>query len=439
MTVKHQELILEAFLKLRKVSTDTRNIAGDSIFFALKGANFNGNHYAADALEKGAALAVVDEAEYAIDDRFILVGDGLKALQDLARDYRDQFHIPLIALTGSNGKTTTKELIAVALSERYDTLYTKGNFNNHIGVPLTLLQIREHHEVAVIEMGANHQKEIELLCSIAKPTHGLITNIGHAHLEGFGGIEGVKKGKGELADYLASSGGTFFYNDSDKRLVDLSERTAHSLAYGLTERLSDNFYRSQFLSADPYLKMKMVDDNGIEHDVQTQMQGEYNAHNVATAIAIAHYFKVSPEGIKKAIESYLPENNRSQLKTLASNDFFLDAYNANPDSMALSVNSFMLRTSDKQKMLILGDMKELGSYSEEAHRAVIEQIKKNYDVQCAFVGNEFLQLKAESPDYHFFKNVSELITWFKTGAFTNKFILLKGSRSIGLEKLIQSL
>ena len=434
MNQANRDLILKTFLDYRKVSTDSRNIIPGSIFFALKGASFNGNEYAQDALKKGAVFAVVDEEDYALPENCILVKDGLTALQNLASDYRSLFHIPVIGLTGSNGKTTTKELIAKTLSKRYNTHYTKGNFNNHIGVPLTLLQLEEKHEVAVIEMGANHQKEIELLCSIAKPSHGLITNIGKAHLEGFGGPEGVKKGKGELLDYLVDQDGTFFYNISDSNLVDLSSKISRKIAYGLAEDLESNFYKTKVKSVAPFIQIELLDEDLQLHTLLTNIQGTYNAQNIAAAVAVGHYFKVSIEGIKEAIGTYIPSNNRSQLVDYNGARIFKDAYNANPDSMRVSIESFY-KNLKGEKLLILGDMKELGDYSQKAHQDLVDFVQ-TLDVDCAVVGPEFGRVSLPAGFRHF-DHVAAVKAWFGQSSIKGKAILLKGSRSIGLERLLE--
>jgi UDP-N-acetylmuramoyl-tripeptide--D-alanyl-D-alanine ligase len=433
MNQANRKLILDTFLDLKKVSTDSRNIIPGSIFFALKGASFNGNKYAKEALNKGALFAVVDESDYALQENCILVKDGLTALQHLAMDYRSLFHIPVIGLTGSNGKTTTKELIAKTLSKRFNTHYTKGNFNNHIGVPLTLLQLEDKHEVAVIEMGANHQKEIELLCSIAKPTHGLITNIGKAHLEGFGGPEGVKKGKGELLDYLIGTDGTFFYNFGDGNLLDLSSKISRKIPYGVVEQLKDDFYETKLNAVAPFIQFELLDDQLNHHNVLTNIQGKYNAENIAAAVAVGHYFKVDVEDIKKAIGSYIPSNNRSQLVDYKGARVFKDAYNANPDSMRVSIDSFN-KSLKGEKLLILGDMKELGDYSEVAHREIIEYIAL-LDATCVLVGEEFGKISLPQGMKHFL-NTQAVKVWFDEQDLDGLAILLKGSRSIGLEQLL---
>ena len=344
------------------------------------------------------------------------------------------FHIPVIGLTGSNGKTTTKELIARTLSKRYNTHYTKGNFNNHIGVPLTLLQLEEKHEVAVIEMGANHQKEIELLCSIAKPSHGLITNIGKAHLEGFGGPEGVKKGKGELLDYLVKYDGTFFYNIADPNLVDLSSKTSRKIAYGLVEDLESNFYKTKVKSVAPFIQIELLDEDMQLHALLTNIQGTYNAQNIAAAVAIGHYFKVNIEGIKEAIGSYIPSNNRSQLVDYNGARIFKDAYNANPDSMRVSIDSFY-KSLKGEKLLILGDMKELGDYSLKAHQDLVDFVS-TLEVDCVVVGPEFGRV-ALPVGFKHFDQVTTVKAWFDKTPIKGKAVLLKGSRSIGLERLLE--
>ena len=433
MNQANRNLILNTFLELRKVSTDSRNIIPGSIFFALKGASFNGNTYAQEALKKGATFAVVDEEQYAIPENCILVKDGLTALQNLARDYRQRFHIPVIGLTGSNGKTTTKELIAKTLSKRYQTHFTKGNFNNHIGVPLTLLDLEEKHEVAVIEMGANHQKEIEFLCSIAQPSHGLITNIGKAHLDGFGGIEGVKKGKGELLDYLLDNDGTFFYNIGDPNLVELAAKINRKIGYGLKDSLQDDFYKIKLNSAAPFINIDLLDENYKQHSLRTNIQGKYNAENIAAAIATGHYFKVSIDGILDAIGTYIPSNNRSQLVEYKGARVFKDAYNANPDSMLVSIQSF-LKSLKGKKLLILGDMKELGDFSKKAHQDIVDLVQ-SLEVQCVLVGEEFGKVSLPKEILHF-EDVKATKSWFDLQDLNGLVILLKGSRGIGLERLL---
>ena len=433
MNQANRNLILNTFLELRKVSTDSRNIIPGSIFFALKGASFNGNTYAQEALKKGATFAVVDEEQYAIPENCILVKDGLTALQNLARDYRQRFHIPVIGLTGSNGKTTSKELIAKTLSKRYQTHFTKGNFNNHIGVPLTLLDLEEKHEVAVIEMGANHQKEIEFLCSIAQPSHGLITNIGKAHLEGFGGIEGVKKGKGELLDYLLENDGTFFYNIGDANLVELAAKINRKIGYGLKDSLQDNFYNIKLNSSAPFINIDLLDENYKKYNLRTNIQGKYNAENIAAAVAIGHYFKVSIDGILDAVGNYIPSNNRSQLVEYKGARVFKDAYNANPDSMLVSIQSF-LKSLKGKKLLILGDMKELGDFSKKAHQDIVDLVR-NLEAQCVLVGEEFGKVSLPKEILHF-EDVQATKSWFDLQDLNGLVILLKGSRGIGLERLL---
>lgn len=427
--------LLNLFLQCGKVSTDTRQIEQGSIFFALKGANFNGNAFADTAIQQGAAYVVVDELEYTkSDERYILVDDVLTSLQLLARDYRKLFHIPIIGLTGSNGKTTSKELIAAVLSKRFRTHFTKGNFNNHIGVPLTLLQLNPDAEVAVIEMGANHQKEIELLCNIALPTHGLITNIGRAHLEGFGGIEGVQKGKGELFEFLKATQGTFFLNTNDPRLVQMTSDYSKVVGYGVNEQILDDFYFSQLNTLDPFIRMEFRDENLQKFDLVTQIEGRYNAYNIAAAVAIGNYFKVDPSDIKSGIESYIPANNRSQLIQFNGAELMLDAYNANPDSMRASIQSFLER-NEEPKLLILGDMKELGEYSLEAHQHLVDWLTA-LNVEVALVGDQFGLVKRPT-HFEYFESNMEAKDWFLSHEHSGKSILLKGSRSIGLEQLVQ--
>ena len=431
------EYIHSLFLNHPKVLTDSRHIEPGGIFFALKGERFDGNQYALDALEKGAAYAVVDDASLPVDQRLIRVDDVLNTLQELARFHRRRFLIPIIAITGSNGKTTTKELVAAVMSSHYSTFATKGNFNNHIGVPLSLLSIQPEAEVAIIEMGANHQKEIAALCEIAEPTHGLITNIGKAHLEGFGGIEGVKKGKGELYDFLAQNKGLAFVNKDEPELMELSERLPLKVFYGATPTLEDDadFFEAELLEEYPSVKLAFWSAHHIKTEVQSQLPGKYNFSNILTAITIGKYFKVPSEKIRLAIEAYSPNNNRSELKKIGANQYFLDAYNANPTSMRKSLEAFAALPG-VPKVAILGDMREMGEYSKDEHEQMAQfALSLNFD-QLVLVGSEFAQIGTQD-GIHFFDDVQALKTWYFDQQFNGASILLKGSRGIALEKLLE--
>ncbi len=432
--------LYQYFLEHPKVETDSRKAGPGQLFFALKGANFDGNKFAAQAVAAGAAFAIIDDPQYAQGEQFLLVEDVLKSLQDLARFHRRQFTIPVLAITGSNGKTTTKELISVVMGSHYPAHFTKGNFNNHIGVPLTLLEMATDTEVAIIEMGANHVGEIADLCQIAEPTHGLITNIGKAHLEGFGGLEGVKKGKSELYDFLSAKSGVAFVNSSESYLTDLSQSVNKKIRYQKSENPRPDIapYEMKVISTDPFVKVAFLSSKGNLQEINTQLLGAYNVNNVMSAVAVGRYFKVPDEKMITAIESYCPDNNRSQIFRKGSNTFILDAYNANPTSMEKALESFALRSGD-HKMAVLGDMLELGIYTEEEHRRIL---KKALDLlgnkNVVVVGKHFAK-PAEDNKLSFFSNVKELRVWFLAAHFENTLFLLKGSRGIQLEKLLEPL
>lgn len=415
------------FLEFQLVSTDSRKITPHCVFFALKGDNFNGNLFALEAIKNGAAFAVVEEKIDTDDIRVLHVSSVLKCLQDFSNRYRKEFHIPIIAVTGSNGKTTTKELIASVLSTTFSTHFTKGNYNNHIGVPLTLLQLRDEHEIAIIEMGANHVKEIATLCEIAEPTHGIITNIGKAHLEGFGGIEGVVKGKGELFDYLEANNGVAFSNQSEISVLPLlSVRNVRQVNYSSNSK-SEGFINVDILRNSNSLKLRLHFYNDTMRIVQTQLQGDYNILNVLNAVCIGLYFKIPINSIISAIESYCPQNNRSQLLERGTNKFILDAYNANPSSMELAITNFKTLKHAK-KIAILGDMNELGEYTEEEHLRISKlALSAGFD-KVVFVGKYFPKID--------FKNVEGLRTWFDKQEWLDCYFLIKGSRGVALEKLL---
>lgn len=420
------EELYQIYLKHPSVQTDTRKLKPGDIFFALKGENFNGNAFAKQAVEAGAAYVVIDDAAYEISGKTILVDNVLECLQQLAHHHRQQFQNPFIAITGSNGKTTTKELIHAVLSSKYKTYTTEGNLNNHIGIPLTLLRIKADAEIAVIEMGANHQKEIESYCQYALPTHGLITNCGKAHLEGFGGAAGVRKGKGELFDYLKTIDGTaFIFNDYDY-LKEMSVGVSHIFSYGS----KDGDITGEMLSSEPYLETAITGKNTFH--IQTQLVGSYNFPNVLAAVCVGQYFKIAADKIKWAIENYTPSNSRSQLINKGSNRFIMDAYNANPSSMKLAIENFANLKSEK-KVLLLGAMAELGEESMAEHEAIIKLIQSKNWEKVVLVGGDFIKL---AHPYLSFTNAQEAKTWLQNQKFENTDFLVKGSRSMQMEKII---
>jgi UDP-N-acetylmuramoyl-tripeptide--D-alanyl-D-alanine ligase len=422
------ETIYKHYLELRSISTDTRKIEPGSLFFALKGPNFNANKLATEALEKGAQYCIVDDLDYAKDERCILVGDVLETLQDLARHHRAQLAIPIIGLTGSNGKTTTKELITTALSTKYNVVATVGNLNNHIGVPLTILSILPEHEIAVVEMGANHVGEIEFLCSISNPTHGLITNIGKAHLEGFGGIEGVIRGKSELYQHLIKNNGVVWINSANPILSNMAKRFNNPLFYPA----KGDFYHAEFLSASP--EISFIADN--EEEISTHLVGDYNFENIVVALCVAKYFEVPSEDANKAVAEYQPSNNRSQVITRGTKIIILDAYNANPSSMASAIENLDKIKADR-KIVILGDMKELGSESDKEHELLGELLlEKNFNE--VFLCGELIKSATDIiKKAHYYKTRVELLENLKNVNFENATILIKASRSIGLEAVLE--
>ena len=417
------------FLKSSSVITDTRKIEKNALFFCLRGENFNGNKFAKEALQKGAAFVVIDDSEYFKENsQYILVEDCLKSLQELAKYHRLQFDIPVIGLTGSNGKTTTKELIYSVLSEQFNTTATFGNLNNHIGVPLTLLRINKNTEIALIEMGANHLKEIEFLCNITKPTHGYITNFGKAHLEGFGSIEGVIQGKSELYKSLENTKGTALINSEDKLQVRLTKNQAKQ-QFGNKEAdivITSNNYTTK-------------DNNHLSVSFQStiinsKLKGTYNYSNIKAAVAFGFIFDISLEKIKKGIEGYIPKNNRSQWLKTERNTVVLDAYNANPSSMTVALES-LLNSDTKNKILILGDMLELGDYTADEHQKIIEILNKKTPETVILVGKEFKKTKTSNSNFHKFEETKDVIPFLQKKNFQNKTILIKGSRGIALEVL----
>lgn len=432
--------LYQIFLQHPQVCTDTRNIIPNSIFFALKGANFNANTFAQKALEMGAAFAVIDEAAYKLSDRFILVDDVLTALQNLARHHRKQLNIPVIGLTGSNGKTTTKELINSVLSQQFKTYATKGNLNNHIGVPLTLLSISAETEMAIIEMGANHQQEIAFLCSIAQPTHGLITNIGRAHLEGFGGPEGVRKGKGELFDFLEQSGGTVFVNHDDLILEEMAfhRHFQKTVYYGKEIHC---LVSGEILENVPLLKISWWQNtegqSTQKHELQTNLTGSYNLDNLLAAVSIGRFFGLAAEEINDGIAGYQPENSRSQIVQTKTNTLICDYYNANPSSMEVAIKNLEAIAADK-KVLILGDMFELGEHSSAEHEFIIKKANEIEAEQRIFIGKGFYEHHASFTGT-FFETTDAAFSAIKSVPITAATILIKGSRGMHLENLLELL
>ena len=430
------QALYEVYLRHPHVTTDSRQVRAGSLFFALRGERFDGNQFAQQALADGAVFAVVDDPSVALDSRFILVDNTLNALQELARHHRRQFDIPVVGITGSNGKTTTKELASIVLGSHYRLHFTQGNLNNHIGVPLTLLAMPLGVEVAVIEMGANHQGEIDLLSRIAEPSHGLITNIGKAHLEGFGGIEGVKKGKSELYRFLAETGGTAFINRDAAFLEELAEPVKKKVFYRRSDHptSTEPDIEIQLLSTQPYISAAFLGRQEQLVKVHSSLIGEYNFSNIMTAIALGKYFKVPEEKIVSALEAYVPSNNRSQILEQNGNTFLLDAYNANPTSMREALLAFR-GMEGRLKIAILGEMLELGGESRVEHEAIARLATTQHFEAVVFVGKEF-QPVAEALGFHYFPDVAKLKDWFDTQNFQGYHILIKGSRGNRLEQLL---
>lgn len=429
--------LYQLFLASGKVSTDSRKIEPGSLFFALRGDKFDGNQYAKTALEQGAAFAIVDDPGLSNVERCILVDDVLQTLQELARYHRRQLHIPIIAITGSNGKTTTKELIAAVLGSQYPMHYTEGNLNNHIGVPLTLLKLDPRIEVAVIEMGANHQGEIDQLCRIAEPTHGLITNIGKAHLEGFGGVEGVKKGKSELYRYLAETGGLAFVNNDEAFLHELSEPVKKRIFYELSENPAPNHkpYEVKLLQLQPFIRVAFLDENEQLIEAGSKLMGNHNFQNIKTAVTLGKYFKVPGAKIRAAIEGYNPNMNRSQILPWGSNSILLDAYNANPSSMEATLRTFA-ENDAAHKVVILGDMFELGEEAAREHQRIAQLAIELGFQQVILAGQNFASSAQTLGCSHFVDAVA-LKRWFQSQNWENTAFLIKGSRGMALEKILE--
>lgn len=419
--------IHNCFLQTTGIATDNRKINADNLFVALKGDNFNGNKFALSALENGAKYAIIDEEEYKIDDRFILVDNSLTALQQLANYHRNQLPITIIGLTGSNGKTTTKELINAVLSQKYNTKATIGNLNNHIGVPLTLLSFDNTTEMGIVEMGANHQKEIEMLCEICQPDFGYITNFGKAHLEGFGGTEGVIKGKSELYAYLSANNKTAFVNTDD---AIQNEKTAsiNRITFGLNQ--PQNFVNITKIETNPMVRIEF--DNT---SIQSHLIGLYNANNINAAITIGKHFGVSNEQIKFGLENYIPNNNRSQLLEKNSNKIILDAYNANPSSMNAALTNFF-QLEEKNKIAILGDMFELGTESSDEHKKLIEFCFHHEEITFHFIGKDFFNHKNSNSNMKFYETFEFFKEQLSESKIENSFMLIKGSRGMSLERTL---
>ena len=421
------EEIHKHFIKSSGICTDTRSINNNCLFFALKGASFNGNTFANNAIKKGAYKVIIDEKEFQ-SDHSILVHDVLETLQELATFHRNYLNIPIITLTGSNGKTTTKELINAVLSKKYKTVATKGNLNNHIGVPLTLLAMNSNTEIGIVEMGANHHKEIELLCKIAKPDYGYITNFGKAHLEGFGSLEGVIEAKTEMYRYLKSKKNTVFVNFNDTK----------------QRKHSEGINRYTFGDEDQNCIIKLVDAsnevllNYQNTTIQSHLIGQYNYTNIAASIAIGEFFNVTAQNIKAAIENFIPTNNRSQLIEKGTNSIILDAYNANPSSMMAALENF-IQSQGNQKTVFLGDMFELGPDAEKEHQSIVSYLENNYKGTCYLVGENFNKTTVNFSTIYKFKTFEELKTSLVKTMITNQYVLIKGSRGMALERVLKYL
>lgn len=425
------EKLYQIYLEHSEISKDTRTISQNCIYFALKGESFNGNKFAEEALGKGAAYALIDEEEYWKDDRYLVVDNVLESLQALAKYHRKKLTIPVIAISGSNGKTTTKELIAAALAPKFNVLFTNGNYNNHIGVALTLLRVKPEHEMAIIEMGANHQKEIDFLCKIAEPDYGMLTNIGKAHLEGFGGEEGVRKGKTEMFRFIEKNGGKLFINLDDPKIKS-SVPDVEIITYSLLE---DADCRGILNQAHPKLKGSWTTKSN-SGTIQSNLYGAYNFHNILAACCIANYFNVPAKAIDEAMSTYESDMNRSQTLKKENYTILLDAYNANPSSMKLALENFE-QSNSNIKAVILGDMFELGEAAHEEHKAVLQQLRLSKTIsQIILVGKHFNEHSLTFPEFTFFETTKEVINWFNNKNWESKTILLKGSRGMRLESLI---
>lgn len=424
------EELYRCFLQCSSIATDTRKIKENSLFFALKGENFDANTFAEEALKKGATFVVIDNKKYFTDQvKMILVNNALETLQELAKYHRNELGLPIIALTGSNGKTTTKELINVVLSKKYNTVATIGNLNNHIGVPLTLLSLKNNTDIGIIEMGANHQKEIEFLCTIAQPDYGYITNFGKAHLEGFGGIEGVIKGKSEMYTYLNDNQKTFFINLDDEIQVEKSKKAKNIFTFS-TQKNKQSDITFKNIESNP-----MVSLNYFDLKIQSNLIGIYNVSNICAAITIGKYFNVPDTEIKNAIENYVPTNNRSQLMQINNNEIILDAYNANPSSLKVAIENFYTMNKPN-KIAILGDMFELGEETFEEHLKIIKQCIE-LNLKVFFVGNNFYTAKIETQNCKYFADFNLFAKYFQENKINSMTLLIKGSRAMALEKTLE--
>ena len=422
-------LLYNLYLQHRLVCTDTRKIEKNCIFFALKGENFNGNTFAEKALELGAAYVVIDEEAFKISEKCILVQNVLKTLQDLATWHRKQLNIPVIAIVGSNGKTTSKELIAAVLQQKFKVLSTPGNFNNHIGLPLTLLMLNQSHEIAVIEMGANHEKENALLCQIALPSQGLVTNNGKDHLEGFGDLAGVIRSNAELYDYLQTTGGLAFVNSNDATLMQKSENIASRITYAATPNTLANY------AVETFQLQPQISFSCKEYNYQSSLSGDYNLDNIMAALAIGFHFGLNPSEVAAGIASYAPKNLRSEIIVTTNNKIFLDAYNANPSSMEVSIRNFSAMPGEN-KLYVLGDMFEMGSYEAQEHQALAAYCLAHNLENVWLVGKAFSKVESK---YRKFETTAEVIAHLKENLLQQHFIFLKGSRGMKLETLVEYL
>lgn len=420
--------IHKLFLQSNDIVIDTRKVKPKSFFVALKGDKYDANMFAKEALEKGAIYAIIDNPDYYIDHRTIIVQNSLVTLQELAKYHRNYLKLPIIALTGSNGKTTTKELIQAVLSKKYKTKATLGNLNNHIGVPLTILSFNSETEIGIVEMGANHQKEIQFLCEITNPDFGYITNFGKAHLEGFGGVEGVIKGKSEMYDYIRHNDKKVFVNIDDK-IQEEKTKGLNRITFSTEIGNANVFIKN--ITANPLVNILF--NNSI---IKSHLIGLYNANNINASITIGHYFGISDEDIKSSIESYIPDNNRSQLLSKNTNEIILDAYNANPSSMLVALENF-IQLEKNNKVIIIGDMFELGNESIEEHESIVNYLKKEDQITCYFIGKYFYLNKNSKNNHFFYKDFESFVSFLNENHFSNKTILIKGSRGMALERVLE--